>query len=73
MPYKFAILEASHNGAKDPKYFTESSYKKKQFTSREIEQDFLYSALLFFVSFQWNYIINTDILYNFAVFSIYLT
>ena len=28
MPYKFAILEASHNGAKDPKYFTESSYKK---------------------------------------------
>lgn len=72
MPYKFAILEASHNGAKDPKYFTESSYKKNSLLPEKSSKIFC-TVPYFFVSFQWNYIINTDILYNFAVFYIYLT
>jgi len=50
LPYKFAILEASHKGAKNPKYFTESSFIKRhtQFTVGEIEQFFV-QCLIFFL------------------------
>ena len=50
LPYKFAILEASHKGAKNPSTLLKARVKKKtQFTVIEIEQVFFVQCLNFFL------------------------